>query len=127
MQVRVVDGYTDAPLENATVVIAETGESYKTDASGKTQLIRLPIIVDTRFSGISDKPWGEVTLLVYHKDYITYTLFYTQIWKNETRNGPTIFMFPRDKNGTNEPFIVVEGPLSSWVNPLVEKFRPDDL
>jgi hypothetical protein len=36
-------------------------------------------------------------------------------------------MFPKDKNGTNEPFIVVEGPLSSWVNPLVEKFRPDDL
>ena len=78
---RVVDGFTDAPLKNATVVIAETGESYLTDDSGKTQLIRLPIIEDARFADIADKPWGEVTLLVYHKDYITYTLFYTQIWK----------------------------------------------
>ena len=120
LQIEVASGTTFAPIEGAAVVIAETGESYKTGTDGKTPLIRVPIIENTTFSHILAMPWGEVTLIVYKDGYTPYVLFHTQVWENEARQGPRIFMFEDD--GSSQPFSIVEGPQRIWVNQLVEKF-----
>jgi len=123
LQPVVVDGYSEMPLENATVVIPETGERYVTDENGKTPVIEVPILEDTHFSSILKKPWGEITLLIYKEGYIEYALFHTQVWENQVRSGPKILLFPKDSEGSNEPFSLIEGPHRLWVNELVEKYR----
>lgn len=124
LQVTVVDGYTEEPLEGARVVIPEIKKTFTTNDQGMTPLIQVPILEDEHFRSIMQKPWGEITLLVYKDDYIEYALFHTHVWENQVRNGPRILLFPKDAGGKNEPFSLIEGPHRLWVNELVKKFRP---
>ncbi|MBE3101448.1 MAG: hypothetical protein IMZ47_04160 [Firmicutes bacterium] len=124
MQPQVVDGFSEEPIEGATVVIPETGQKFVTSKDGLTALIQVPVLDDKHFADISPKPWGEVTLIVYKKGYIEYVLFYTHVWESQTRKGPKVLLFPEVEGDRNEPFAIVEGPHRLWVNELVEKYRP---
>ena len=65
LRVRVTDGWTDAPIANARVVIPECGAVADTDAAGETDRIEIPIRGDEHFLHILPQDWGTVTVLVY--------------------------------------------------------------
>jgi hypothetical protein len=80
----VLEGYTESPIENATVVILETGKTYKTNENGLTDVIEVPVIRDTRYDAILEKPWGEISLIVYKDGFVPYALFYLQVLAGQT-------------------------------------------
>ena len=124
LQPQVVDGFSEEPIEGATVVIPETGQKFVTSKDGYTAMIQIPVREDEHFRDIAPKPWSEITVIVYRKDYIEYVLFNTHVWESQSRKGPKILLFPKEEGKENEPFSVVEGPHRVWVKELVEKFRP---
>lgn len=124
IQIIVVDGYSDLPLQGASVVIPELDQTFVTDAEGKTPMIDVPIYQDEHYNSMLSQPWGRVTVLVYFDGYLPYALFYTMIWENQTRLGPKIYLFPEGSSYENQPFIVVEAPHRLWVEELLERYRP---
>ncbi|NLA84126.1 MAG: carboxypeptidase-like regulatory domain-containing protein [Clostridiales bacterium] len=121
---RVIDGFSEMPIEGAVVVIPELNQSYFTSEDGLTERIELPVLKDKNFEKIAPKPYGEITLIVYKEGYVEYILLHTQVWETINREGPEILLFPRVQDGYNETFTVVENPHRIWVQDLVEKFRP---
>ena len=124
LTLRVLEGYTESPIENATVVILETGKKYKTNENGLTDVIEVPVIRDTRYDAILEKPWGEVSLIVYKDGFVPYALFYLQVLAGQTREGVKILLFEQGRTDSGEPFSIIEGPNRVWVNQLVEMHRP---
>ena len=124
LQIKVVDGFSDLPLLGATVVVPEADAQHITDENGQTPAIIVPIENDPRFNTLLSQPWGQATIMVYKEGYIPYALFYTAVWENQMRQGPTIYLFPEGATEGNEPFIVVEGPQRLWVQELLEKYQP---
>ncbi len=122
--VNVVEGYSEAPIANAQVVVVETGETYATDANGNTEAIAVPAVRDARYDKVLPKPWAEVSLIIYKDGYIPYALFYLQVMGGQTREGVKILLFEEGSSGSSEPFSIVEGPNRAWVDELVEKYRP---
>lgn len=125
--VYVEDGNTKKPLQNASVVIPEMGQSFATDEYGKTDRIRAPILSDAEYEGILPKPWGEITLLVYKDGYVDCAIFHVNVWENQTRNGPVVLMFPATADTAGQPFTLTEGPNRIWVNELLNRCRPDEV
>ena len=122
----VEDGNTKKPLKNACVAIPETGSVFRTDENGKTNSIRVPIVEDSEYKDILRKPWGEITLLVYQQGYVDCAIFHVSVWENQTRNGPTVLLFPIAAGESNQPFTLTEGPQRLWVDQLLDQFRPED-
>lgn len=125
IQPQVVDGFSEEPIEGASVVIPETGQRFVTAKDGLTAIIKVPIKEDVHFAEISPKPWSEITLITYKEGYVEYVLFHTHVWEDQTRKGPRIMLFPQVEGEKHEPFSVVEGPHRLWVKELVEKYRPN--
>ncbi|MGI6176474.1 MAG: hypothetical protein ACOYJC_10045 [Christensenellales bacterium] len=123
--VEVYDGNSGQPLPGVQVVVPETNTCYTTDTAGKTEPISVPVILDTHYADMLPMPWGEITLIAYSDGYIPYALFYVQVWENETRQGPRIYLFPENQAGSKEPFSIIEGPQRLWVNRIVDQYRPD--
>lgn len=126
IQPQVVEGFTEAPIEGAVVIIPELGKKFKTNAQGLTPVIRVPIIEDEHYKDILPKTWGEITLIVYKEGYVDYVLFHTHVWENQSRKGPKILLFPQSRNQTSDPMAIVEGPHRLWVKQLVEKYKHQD-
>lgn len=124
LTVHVVEGYTETPISNATVVVVETGKSYQTDETGFTEKIEVPVVRDTRYDSILEKPWGEVTLIIYKEGFIPYALFYLQVLGGQTREGVKILLFEEGQTDSSQPFSIIEGPNRVWVDALVEMYRP---
>lgn len=122
IQPQVVDGFTERPIEGATVVIPELQKKFKTNTQGLTPAIQVPIIEDLHYKSILPKPWGEITLIVYKEGYVDYVLFHTHVWENQSRKGPKILLFPKSR-GETDPMAIVESPHRLWVKQLVEKFK----
>ena len=123
----VCDGMSGAPIAGAVIVIPETKQAYVTGADGKTELITVPVIEDSEYKRLYAKTWGEVTLLVYAEGYIPYALFHTQVWENESRQGPNILMFEYGSTSSDQPISIIEGPQRLWVNELIAKYNPSGL
>ena len=122
--VKVVEGYSESPLAGAKVVVVETNQVFTTDEKGMTEVIAVPASRDTRYDEILPKPWAEVSLIIYKDGYIPYALFYLQVLEDETREGVKILLFEEGSTDTSEPFSIIEGPNRTWVDELVEKYRP---
>ncbi len=120
----VLEGYTETPIENASVVVVETGKVYQTDKDGMTDKIDVPVVRDTRYDSIMQKPWGEITLIVYKEGFVPYALFYLQVLGGQTREGVKILLFEEGQTESSQPFSIIEGPNRVWVNELVEMYRP---
>lgn len=113
----VVDGQTGKGIENAVIVIPETGARVTTDADGKTAPIRIPY--QAQQSALKHKDWCEVTLLAYAEGYAPYALFYVQVWENAAREGPVVMLFP----GT-QTLSLIEAPPAQWVDAVMKKYSP---
>jgi len=124
LTVNVVEGYSEAPIAGAKVVIVETGKAYETNENGMTGIIEVPFVRDTRYDRILQKPWGEVSLIIYKDGFVPYALFYLQLLKGQTREGVKILLFEHDEGEINAPFSIIEGPSRVWVNKLVEMYQP---
>ena len=124
IQPQVVDGFSEEPIEGATVVIPEIGQQFITAQDGMTAIIKVPIKEDVHFAEISPKPWSEITLIIYKEGYVEYVLFHTHVWEDQSRQGPRIMLFPQVEGEKHEPFSLVEGPHRLWVKELVDKYRP---
>ena len=122
----VLDGKTDAPISNATICVPETGKIYHTDDSGSAGNISVPILRDERYDDILPKDWGEITLLVYKENYAPYGLFYLRIYKDESRIGPTIYLYPKETFQLETPFTIIENPDESWASEILKKYQPKD-
>ncbi|HMM30313.1 MAG TPA: hypothetical protein PKB13_00910 [Clostridia bacterium] len=125
MEVSVVDAYTLRPLENSTIVIPENGMQAVTDANGKAQFYGIAIEKDATLNALLPMDCGRITLLVYREGYLPFALFYTQLYENRVRNGPTIYMFPTGTESGLEAITVIEAPAYEWVRELLEKYRPN--
>ena len=121
MRVRVVDGYTDKPIEGAEVVVPETGARYHTDARGKTPKLNLPVIRDSEYDLLLENEQGRATLIVFAEGYTPYLLLYARVTPQKEREGPTVRLFPDD--GTLPVFTVIEAPPPEWAEELVDKYR----
>jgi hypothetical protein len=124
IMVFVKDGFSEKPLPGAEVIIVEDGKSYSTDSEGKTPIISVPILQDPSYRSILPKPWGEITLLIYKEGYIDCAIFHVNVMEKQTRHGPTVLLFPLDNDGTNQPFVLTEGPNPSWTKQLLDQYRP---
>ena len=85
----------------------------------------MPVIRDKRYDAILEKPWGEVTLIIYKEGFVPYALFYLQVIGGQTREGVKILLFEQGGTESNEPFSIIEGPSRAWVDALVEMYRPE--
>jgi len=124
LTLRVLEGYTESPITGASVVVLETGKTYTTDEKGMTDVIEVPVIRDTRYDAILEKPWGEVSLIIYKEGFVPYALFYLQVLGGQTREGVKILLFEQGSTDSEEPFSIIEGPSRAWVDQLVEMYRP---
>ncbi len=75
LTVNVVEGYSEAPIAGAKVVIVETGKAYETNENGMTGIIEVPFVRDTRYDRILQKPWGEVSLIIYKDGFVPMRFF----------------------------------------------------
>lgn len=126
VQFLVVDGFTEKPLEDATVVVLDTNKQYKTDKEGLTAAIEVPIVEDRRFNTIMPKTWGEINVVIYRQGYIPYALFYLEVFPDKTRKGVKILLFKEGEVSSSEPFSIIEGPNRIWVKEIIEKYRPKE-
>ncbi len=125
MSVTVVDAYTLHPLENSSVVLPEAGITAVTDANGKAELYGIPVEKDGALNALLPVDCGRITLLVYREGYLPFALFYTQVYENRMRSGPTIYMFPTGTENGIEAITVIEAPTYEWVRELLQKYQPD--
>lgn len=123
VRITVLDGFSDAPLQNATVVIPEANITCKTDTSGRTPRLAVPVLYDNHFSGIVSQPWGTVTVLVYCEGYVDYALFYAQVQPGKERGNLEILMF-ESSSESSRPFNIIEGPDRKWAEDVLNKYRP---
>lgn len=124
LTVNVVEGYTESPISDASVVVVETGNVYTTNSQGYTGVIEVPLVRDTRYDKILAKPWGEVTLIIYKDGFMPYALFYLQVIGGQTREGVKILLFEQGITDSNEPFSIIEGPNRIWVDELIKMYQP---
>jgi hypothetical protein len=124
LQLRVLDGATEEPLAGATVVIPETGAASVTDENGLTEKFAVPIEPPAAYQAFAPASWGEVTVLVYKEGYADYALFHVEVWENQLRSGPNVYLFAQSPSDYQQPFSIVEGPPRLWVNGLLDQFRP---
>ncbi len=125
LTVRVLEGYTESPIADASVVVLETGKVYQTDSKGMTETIDVPVIRDKRYDAILEKPWGEITLIIYKDGFVPYALFYLQVIGGQTREGVKILLFEQGATESYAPFSIIEGPSRAWVDALVDMYRPE--
>lgn len=117
------DGLSREPMAGVEVVIPETGERYTTDETGKTPPIAVPVIPDENAGKLMPQTWGEITVLGYKPGYADYAIFGVHVWENQTRYGPTLYMFETDPNAAGQPYTLCEGPHRLWVQQLLDKYR----
>ncbi len=117
--VTVQDGPNGSPVAGAQVVLAQTGQSSRTDSQGRTEALYLPF---SAAQNASDPSWGEATLLIYCEGYADTVLLNVQTPSGQIRNGPVVLIFPPSASG--EPFVVYESPPSAWTHRLLDAFRP---
>lgn len=124
LKIEVVDGFTDLPIEGASVIIPEINKSFITGEDGRTPLITVPVLTDSRYDETLKQGWGGISVLVYCQGYIDYALFYAHVTQGEERAAVKIYLFQEGSTGSSQPFSIIEGPDRQWVKEILDKYRP---
>lgn len=120
---RVLNGNSLEPIENARVVLAETGQSFMTDRQGYTKEILLP---QAPQDALPNRNWAQGTILVYAKGYRDTLIFGVQGRGERMRNGPDILLFPPSPTAEVPYILLAEQPPIDWVNALLQKYRASE-
>ncbi len=121
LHVRVVDAYTLMPIQNAKVIIPDTGKMLMSDSSGSCIFTGIPIRKNNLHNKLVRQNWGECTIISLYDGYRPTVIFNTRVDKNIMRSGPTVYMFPEELDDI-EIAAIVESPDNKWISRLVEKY-----
>ena len=124
LQVRVRDGFSAVPVQNARVVVVQSGEVLLTDASGTTQgfyldeqphaFANLPVRIRPR--------WQEVTVLIYHADYVDTVIFHAPVYPHE-ENIIEAEIFKENDLPGEQVVISCRYPEDGWLQTLLDFYR----
>ena len=121
LHVRVVDAYTLMPIEHAKVIIPDINISRISDSTGSCVFTRIPLRKNNVHQRILKQDWGECTIIALYAGYRPTVILNSQVYKNQMRKGPTIYMFPEELDDIPVAAIV-ESPSQEWIIELVEKY-----
>ena len=121
LHVRVVDAYTLMPIEHAKVIIPDINISRISDSTGSCVFTRIPLRKNNVHQRILNQDWGECTIIALYAGYRPTVILNSQVYKNQMRKGPTIYMFPEELDDIPVAAIV-ESPSQEWIIQLVEKY-----
>ncbi|HOV68889.1 MAG TPA: hypothetical protein PLZ84_01030 [Clostridia bacterium] len=116
---RVLNGWNNAPVADARIVIPEAHMDVYTNAQGETPALKVPLIRNSNFDNIHPQSWGEVSVLVYRDGYADFALFHLQVMKNKFRSVE-LLLFPKNDDTV---FSLIESPPKQWVNDVINKYR----
>lgn len=120
LKIRVINLITREPITDATVCIVESGQYYTTDKNGYTPTIKAPYLVNHNFDDVLERPWGDITILVYKEGYVDYLVFYIMLQKDTTRSL-TITLHPYEAGA--EPYLLIESPNDEWAKEIIKKYK----
>jgi hypothetical protein len=120
LKITVIDLISREPIEGATVCIVESGQYSTTDKYGKTPTIKAPYLINHNFDDVLERPWGDITILVYKDGYVDYLVFYIMLQKDSTRSL-TITLHPYDAGA--EPYLLIESPDTDWAKEIIKKYK----
>lgn len=121
LNIRVVDAYTLAPIEGAAVTVADVNKTLYSDSSGSCIFTGIPIRVNSLHQRLIPQAWGECTVISVFDGYRPTVILDTHVEKDRMRNGPTVYMFPKELDDI-EVAAIVESPDNEWIAQLVEKY-----
>ncbi len=121
--VQVLESNSNRQIDGATVCVIETRHYENTDKYGKTSMIEVPIIRNSNFDISLERPFGEVTLLVYKNGYADSINFYQSVMPGSTRVGIVIYLTPIISESDNKTEISMEKPNEVWINNLINLYK----
>ncbi|HOF99869.1 MAG TPA: hypothetical protein PK438_07805 [Clostridia bacterium] len=123
ISVYVIDAYTLEPLENAAIVLPESGICAETDARGVALLYSVPIDMKSDFMLLTGAAYGEITLLAYADGYLPCVWLKVHMSPGRVCNGPTIYMFPEGRESVDVT-VFTQAPDEELMRRFVEKYAP---
>jgi len=123
LQVQVIDGRTKQPLQNAEVVLAETGYRTTTDENGFTKPFPAPVIRDPRFEAPLGRLHGQLTLIAYKQGYRDTVYFNIRMRQNMMTRVQMWMLQITPEDRRIEPYVYFYPIHRLFVDQLVNKFR----
>ncbi|MGZ4164106.1 MAG: hypothetical protein ACXVDB_07015 [Tumebacillaceae bacterium] len=121
--VHVIDGRTGKPIQGADTVLVETGERFKSDATGTTPSIDAPVIREERYEDQVAALHGQLGLVTYKNGYRDSITFGVRMHEG-TVTDVTVWMYqitPSDRR--IEPVFYHEPYHHLWLVQLADTFR----
>ena len=122
--VQLRDGFTGLAVSDARVVLAQTGADAVSDRQGMTPALYVTTW-ETPYQNLPHRlqtPWQEVTILVYHEQYVDTVLLHVMVEEGE-ENIITIELFQKNDLPNEQVVISSQTPNHLWVEKLLEYFR----
>ncbi|SIS78291.1 hypothetical protein [Alicyclobacillus vulcanalis] len=123
LRIRVIDGRTKQPLQNAEVVLIETEQRFKTDAQGYTPWFDAPVLRNPRYRPMVAELHGQLGAIAYKDGYRDSIHLGIRVHEG-IRQQTTIWMYklgPADRR--IEPVLYQEPYHHLWLIQLADKFR----
>lgn len=117
-----LDLQSNLPISDGIIYIPQASLQAQTLDNGKTEPLRVPVIKDTRYTQLQEKPWGELLLLAYAEGYAPTAYLCTGIYPDTQTYGPVIRLQPQK---SDEIHYTTEEPDSYWLRSLIEKYMPE--
>jgi len=125
VQIKVLEESTLKPIDGATVCIVDTRHYENTNKHGKTNLIHVPIRQNPNFNLSLERPYGELTILVYKAGYADYLSFYNMIRPNTTNVGIVVKLKPIINEEDTDPIIDINYPDKLWCENLIKLYKKE--
>lgn len=120
--ISVLDIYDLTPINNATIIITETGEHHQTNDLGSSGKITLPYHKENKIkTSFKDKPWNEYTIIITKNGYIPHIHFGLKIESGRTKTGTTIKLTPLELGDETKFTTSYEYPSNTYITSLIEK------
>ena len=123
IQIEVLDDLSGKPVDGATVCVIETRHYENTNKYGKTGYIEVPIIRNANFDISLERPYGEITILVYKNGFADNLSFYNFIKPNTTRVGIIIRLKTIINKEDIAPTIIINQPDKYWSEALIKLYK----
>jgi len=122
--IQLKDGFHGNAVEHARVVVAQTGESALSDTDGTTPAFYITTW-DAPYESLPKRlqtSWQEVTLLVYHEQYVDTVLLHVMLEEGE-QNTVTIELFQKNDLPNQQVVVASQSPNDMWVEDLFNYYR----
>lgn len=121
--IKVVDAYTNMPLEKALIVVAENDLYFTTDEHGRAFCSNISFVDTSPFKALKNTESSTVTLLCYKSGYLDFVLFNAAV-SSVGIGEKTLYMFPVSGEGERTFIAMNETPNDEFAKKLLEKYAP---